>query len=769
MADNFSRLPNDPSDPRSMALLPSEAAERTNGELVGGVANQPAKTGPDPMVYLHALRRRWLMIFGIGLLIAAPAGVGVWFLVGTQYTATAYLRIAMMESHLISTTERTMNDPNRFEIFKNTQRQMITSRFLLASAVAKPEVARIPDIKRENKVGDPVEWLNYWLKVGFPGRAEVMTVSISLDDADDAHTLVTAVVDAYMNEYVNTEKDRKHKRLNDLNQICSDKEQTIRKKRELLKNLGQDSGSTDAITLNTRQRIMLEELSLASRQLSNAQFESKQFQGELAAQKALLGNLENTEVPALELDMLIYRDPVARQLSMELGWKELDAAYTEGRVVSGANSRYADRPRKEVEILKRRYEQREKELKEKIRKKQHSEIDNEILRLETMLSTTLEQQDGLKKEIAAMRERAEKFGIVSVGIQMLIADLKQQELLAAELASERDKLKVELGATERITQIGGAVEKPRIPSNTILRVTLLIITVLGGFALPAVAIAFIDARSGRINTSEDISRKLQVPVIGSVPRIPAHVINRLSPSSKRHRSWHLRMTESIDGIAARLLNNVDRDLYKNYPPHQDDSLKESCVVMVSSAIGGEGKTTLASHLAVSFARAGRSTVLVDFDLRSPSFDEMFKVPLTPGVSEMLRGQCGVDEILHSKDQKDMIIDNLSVIAAGQWDRQALSSLSNKTTGEFFKELRRKFDFVVVDTSPILPVADARLISIHANTVVLSVFRDISQAPKIQQACEILAAFGTQSIEAVVTGLDNHSYGKHSGYESTINA
>ena len=67
------------------------------------------------------------------------------------------------------------------------------------------------------------------------------------------------------------------------------------------------------------------------------------------------------------------------------------------------------------------------------------------------------------------------------------------------------------------------------------------------------------------------------------------------------------------------------------------------------------------------------------------------------------------------------------------------------------------------------MADARFVSQHVDSVVLSVFRDISQAPKIQAACEILAAFGVQTVEAVVTGPNDNVYGKHMGYESTISA
>ncbi len=746
MADNFSRLPNDQSDPRSMALLPAGAGEH-NGEWSGVALGQPAKTGPDPTVYLHALRRHWLMVFGIGLLIAAIVGPAVWFGMGEQYTATGYLRVAMMETPLVFRTELNWSDVSRFEIYKNTQRQLILGRFVLMAALRKPEVARIPVIREELRDGDAVEWLTGWLKVGFPGRAEMMTVRLSLDNPKHAQTLVRAVVDSYIKEVVNVERDRKRERFSELERVCAAKEQDIRTKREVLKNLGQDFGTTNTTTLNTRQRLALEELSLYRSQHARSQFETKRLQGELAAQKALLANVDIMEIPALEMDKIIRFDPVARQLGIELGWKKMDEVYTKDRVLENAKSQYAGHISAEVQMLQQQYDARVAELQQKAQDKQRAEIEMEILRWETLLATTLEQQEAATKDIAAMLEQAREFGKTTVDIEMLRADLMQQEMLSVELASERDKLRVELRATSRITVLG-PVEEPLIPSNTIMRVMITLMAVLGGFACPAIGIALLDVRAGRINTSDDVSKKLRVPVIGSVPRIPAGVIHRLASPSKRHRSWYLRLTESVDGIAARLLHDAD--------------LKQHHVIMVSSATGGEGKTTLSAQLALSLARTGRRTVLVDFDLRCPSFDEVFGVPLTPGVSEMLRGQNGAAELV-----RQSTTENLSVVTAGQWDRRALASLSNGNAAPLFKELRETFEFVVIDTSPILPVADARFVSQLVDTVVLSVFRDISQAPKIQAACDILAAFGVQSVEAVVTGLNEHSYGKHMGYESTV--
>src|SRR5450830_1275891 len=131
MADDNLLLPNDKADSR-IALLPADLAKPSNGQW-NGEAVAPPSTGSDLTMYLHALRRHWLMALGIGLLCAAIAGPAVWFGVGIKYTAVSHLRVAMQEDVLLYNKEA-YPDRERFEIYKNTQQQLLVSRFVLLSA-----------------------------------------------------------------------------------------------------------------------------------------------------------------------------------------------------------------------------------------------------------------------------------------------------------------------------------------------------------------------------------------------------------------------------------------------------------------------------------------------------------------------------------------------------------------------------------------------------------------------------------------------------------
>ena len=454
------------------------------------------------------------------------------------------------------------------------------------------------------------------------------------------------------------------------------------------------------------------------------------------------------EVPSSELDVLVMSDPVARQLFTELGWKKMDEVYTKSVIPTGAKNRYADRFGNEIQLLQEQYNSRMAELRESLRQKKRLFIESEVERLNTMVAVMVEQQSAVDEDVRKQRKAAEQFGSSSIDIEMMRSDIKKYEDVLASIGNEREKLKVEVRSASRVTLLQRA-EVPEMASNQNSRIAMTMLAMLAGLCCPAALVVLWDLRTKRINNCTDVSKGLRLSVIGSVPLIPPRVIRRLGSPSKRYQTWQLRLTESVDGIAARVLRKAE--------------MEQCRVFMVSSATGGEGKTTLATQLALSLARAGRRTVLVDFDLRRPAFDEVFGLPLEPGMCEVLRQQAELSSLIHQT------ADNLSVITAGRWDRLALASLSNGAASSVFKELRDEFDFVVIDTSPVLPVADARFVSQYVDSVVLSVFRDISEAPKIQAACEILAAFGVRSIEAVVTGPNDNMYGEHMGYESTVTA
>jgi capsular exopolysaccharide synthesis family protein len=208
---------------------------------------------------------------------------------------------------------------------------------------------------------------------------------------------------------------------------------------------------------------------------------------------------------------------------------------------------------------------------------------------------------------------------------------------------------------------------------------------------------------------------------------------------ERDRYWYNLLLESIDATRTMLIHAAHTGNHR--------------VVMITSALSGEGKTSLASHLATSLARSGLRTLLIDADLRSPALHRLFDLPTDPGLSEVLRGESALADVV-----TPTAIEELKVVPAGKCDHQTLRILSQGGMGSLFGRLKDTYDFVIVDSSPVLPVADSLIIAQQVDAVLLSVLTDVSRKHKIFAAYQRLMTLGVRVLGAVVTGAHDGAYG-----------
>ena len=155
-----------------------------------------------------------------------------------------------------------------------------------------------------------------------------------------------------------------------------------------------------------------------------------------------------------------------------------------------------------------------------------------------------------------------------------------------------------------------------------------------------------------------------------------------------------------------------RRLYSNIRNIDGRSPKRS--FLVTSANRGEGKSTVASHLALTVARfRGKKSLIVDADLRRPKLHDIFDVPKEPGLYECLNGEIDPLDAV-----KDTPIENLKVIPAGRRVKSPAHLFEGDVMKEFFEKIKFYYDIVIVDSAPIIPVSDPMLISSVIDGVIL---------------------------------------------------
>jgi polysaccharide biosynthesis transport protein len=175
--------------------------------------------------------------------------------------------------------------------------------------------------------------------------------------------------------------------------------------------------------------------------------------------------------------------------------------------------------------------------------------------------------------------------------------------------------------------------------------------------------------------------------------------------------------------------------------------------MVTSAGVGEGKTSLASQLAASLARGWRKTLLIDGDIRRPAAHTLFKALLEPGLCEVLRNEAGTEEAI-----KPTSLSRLWFLPAGHCDAHAIQALAQESVQAMFDKLKEQFEFIIVDSSPVLPVADALSLGQQVDGVLYAVLRDVSRLPALKAAQMRLENLSVRTLGAVLIGSNADSGG-----------
>lgn len=180
--------------------------------------------------------------------------------------------------------------------------------------------------------------------------------------------------------------------------------------------------------------------------------------------------------------------------------------------------------------------------------------------------------------------------------------------------------------------------------------------------------------------------------------------------------------------------------------------------VVTSSVPEEGKTTTAANLAIALSQAGQRVILVEADLRRPKIADYFRLEPAVGVTTVLIGRLEVDHAIQPWGD-----NRLSVLTSGAIPPNPAELLQTKAMNELLDALRARFDVVIVDAPPLLPVTDAALLAAQADGAMLVVRHGKTTRDQVHQSTERIAAVGGRLLGAVLNmapdkGPDAYSYG-----------
>ncbi|MAU81603.1 MAG: protein tyrosine kinase [Gordonia sp.] len=274
----------------------------------------------------------------------------------------------------------------------------------------------------------------------------------------------------------------------------------------------------------------------------------------------------------------------------------------------------------------------------------------------------------------------------------------------------------------RLTVVSAATA-PSSPVSPNVRRNVGLALIVGGVA----GVLGVIARS-RMNTTlsseDDVARIVGEPILSSIPEdsrlAQAGVVDFMAGGSLAAEAFR-RLRTNLAYVL------VDRPARK---------------IVVTSSLQDEGKTTVSLNIAASIAEAGDSVVLVGADLRMPSVAERLNITGDVGLTSVLRGDVTIADAIQQTSYP-----NFDVLPCGEIPPNPAELLATPRMGQCLEELAASYDYVVVDTPPILPVTDPAVVAQWADGVIVAVRLGNAKAPQLNSAMQRL-----QDVQAPILGL-----------------
>ena len=355
-------------------------------------------------------------------------------------------------------------------------------------------------------------------------------------------------------------------------------------------------------------------------------------------------------------------------------------------------------------------------------------LRGEVNRLQKTIKADYEAAVKAEKLLTqALTEQKSKLAILQhnlVDFQILKRDAQTSEKLYKALLERMGETTV---ASTMVPGNVAIIDPPEAPYDPYLPKPLIFLFLSGVMGLfLGVGLAFLtEYLDNSIKTTEEVERVVQLPSLGMVPLY----LNDHSTVSRDHITATLRQllpwgdkhngetfpTRDLDLMMLKHPRSAMSEAIRHLRTSLMLSVSEGPpeVIVVTSPHPREGKSTITVNLAIALAQDGRRVALLDCDLRKPRVHEIFQVDNDPGLTSYLSGNCSMAEILKSTE-----VDNLVFVPAGPVPPNPAELLNSQAYKNLLQKLRREFNHLIIDTPPTLGFADARVLALQADGVLL---------------------------------------------------
>lgn len=662
---------------------------------------------PEPNIRDHLeilLKRKWVVIAVFALVVGAAA---LWTIrLPRIYRASATLEINPNAPRYLGSGVQEIADSGttyywQTKEFFETQYQILRSRAVAQRVVDKLGLDRdlaflglekVSDPEQREELlarADPAAMLQRMIRVDPVKDSRIVQLSIEDTDRQRATRLVNALSEAFIEQNLDRRLDTTRAASLWLADQLDDLKIKLENSELRLHHFKRENDILTA-SFEDRQSIASQRILTLNDALTKARTRRAELEARMSTIADVRRRVEAGDVEALETIQTVAQSSMIANLKLRLLQLEEERAEVEGR--------YLEKHPKRVGVQERLEEARTSTRREMEKIVRAVEIEHrEAVDYERSLVGLIESAKREAFEINKREIDYVKFKRETENNQRLY-DLVLQRLKEADLSA--------LLRANNVRVLDAALQ-PNRPVKPNVRVILMLALVLGALAGVACAL-LLEQLDNTVKTQDDVEKFLALPFLGIVPTIRDLGQEKLTDAergSRRDLFAHHKPKSSV----AECVRSVRTNLLFMTP---DKPLRR---LLVTSSGPQEGKTTVATNLAIAMAQNGSRTLLVDTDMRRPRIHRAFGMNNDVGLSSLILGTARNEEALRSCG-----VPNLTVLACGPIPPNPAELMHTARFQQLFDELGQRFDRIIFDSPPVGAVADAMVLSGATDGVVLVV-------------------------------------------------
>jgi exopolysaccharide transport family protein len=719
-------------------------------QTLSAPAADPAPGALDIQQLIATFRRRMGLIGAVALLVLSAVVIFT-FQQTPRYTATSEVMIDPQKEHVVNVSE-VMSGLGTDSTAIDTEVQILKSRSLAEKVVVQEKLDQDPEFNPSlrppglfagllslGKTAIPIggefksqavtqrqhQAVVDGVLSGLTVRRLALTYVIQLAYTSTSPAKAAKLANAFANGYLVQQLDVKFDATRQANEWLNTKVADLRKQVSDAETAVEQYKVANNLMSANGQSLTEQEISTLDQQLATAQAQQAEQDARLATAKSQLANGSNGEDVGEAMT-----SPVIQQLQAQRSAQTQKIADLEGR--------YGER---HPELLKAKRELAD------IDTQMRGEVQRIISGLQAQAEVARQRTASVAGSVARSKGALVGNNQASVHLNELERNAESAKALYESFLNRFKETSASQGLEQSDARVVSLAKVPGTPSYPKKGSNLAIGLILAlGTGLGAAFLA--EALDNGIATAEDIERFLDIPYLGAIPSLKSTIDGPAAGP----------VSSPIDYVIEKPLSSFSEGFRNLRASVLFSKVGQTVkVIVVTSSLPGEGKTTTSIALARTMALAGSQVVVVDCDLRRRGLNQVMASEPAIGLLEVLNGAASLEQALVRDPPSGAWI--LPLARSPYTPKDVFGTEAMK---RLLEELRRHFDVVILDTAPVLPVADTRVLASQADVVILLVRWRKTARKAAEASLKLLTSVNAYVAGAALTQVDMRAQARY-GY------